>query len=139
MSKATKRGPRKGVSRGPYKKRDGQENGIEKHSKKIEKGKATRQKTAEALEKALKGDLFEIEKNPPPPIRPTNEQVKAFWEKLERTVKQTPKGGAFVIPTATKGAAQRFLVTNYPNDKFRYFIIADNVEMTRVYKSKKVE
>lgn len=79
-------------------------------------------------------DTFEIEENPPVPIRGLNEEKIALYKKLDNTVGQVKEGGAFIIDSRLRHTIERHLKVTYEGKRrFMFSKIIDNPEKLRVY------
>lgn len=79
-------------------------------------------------------DTFEIEAAPPPAIRGADPKRLEFLAKLQRTIGKVKPGQAFIIPTAFRNSAERYLKMEVPSYRFAFMVIPDNREALRVYK-----
>jgi hypothetical protein len=81
-----------------------------------------------------RGDLYEIEKNPPPFVGRWDPERAAVITKVDATLKNVHIGEAFIIPAKYRATVFKYLRDNYPADKFATQIIPDNPDKLRVYR-----
>jgi len=81
-----------------------------------------------------RGDIFEIEKNPPPFVSRWNPERAAILTKVDETLKTVFVGEAFLIPTIQRHPVQKHLRNAYPADRFSIQKIHGNPDKLRVYR-----
>jgi hypothetical protein len=79
--------------------------------------------------------LLEIEREPPAIIRGITAEKLAFYSQLKRTIEAIKVGQAFIIKTEQTNTAKTWLTREDPAHHYRFFVIVDNKEKTRVYKT----
>lgn len=82
----------------------------------------------------LANDLFEIDRNPPPPGRQPTEILQVLFQRADRTIAELNNGEAFIFPIAHKTALKRHLDETYQEEKFTFAKVNGNDTVIRVYK-----
>ncbi len=79
-------------------------------------------------------DTFHIETEPPPLVRGATAEKLALLNKVDRTMRSTMPGQAFIIPALSENPIKRHLKRNYVSERFSFVKIVDNPDALRVYR-----
>lgn len=79
-------------------------------------------------------NTFHIEVAPPPLIRGATIEKLNMLDKVDRTMRSTKPGQAFIIPAFSENTIKRHLRRTYEDDRFAFMKIADNPDALRVYR-----